>query len=117
VERLIGSRIDRPGRLRRIRGIDCASLNTPCGFADPTLALIARSLDRGGLWVVYGHPHSASENGSQSFSHLRTFLERAAAWARERRLRCVLPRQLLSTRSARVQSATVPADTKFGHTL
>ncbi len=102
VEALAGRRIDRAARLHTIRGIHCAKLNTPCGFGESTQNLIARNLDKGGLWVVYGHPHSASDDGSQSFSNLQAFLGKVSQWKNKGKILCFLPRQLpVSAVSAR----------------
>jgi hypothetical protein len=105
VERLAARRVDRPEPLRTIRRIHCVRINTPCGFAEPTRRLIESHLDSGGIWVVYGHPHSASDPASQSFAHLTEFLNLVARWTREGRIQCALPREL-SVAHALVRAAS-----------
>jgi len=94
LEAIAGRRIDRPSSLHQVRGVVCAKLNTPCGFAAPTRGLIARHLNQGGLWVVYAHPHSASESGTQSFAHLASFLAELRMWRQQGNVRFVLPREV-----------------------
>lgn len=95
-ERLAGRRLDRPGVLEHIGGVQCARLNTPGGFASATRDLIASRTEPGAIWVVYGHPHSITEDGPQSVHHLRELLKLAAEERRAGRLECVLPQQLRS---------------------
>ncbi len=63
-ERLLGRQLNQPGRLERIAGITCARLNTPGGFSEKTRQQIAHHLEHGGLWVLYGHPHSLCDEDS-----------------------------------------------------
>lgn len=99
LDALNGREIHRPGELERIAGVSCLRVNTPCGFGDEARALIERHLDRGegGYWVMYGHPHSASDrSSSQSLGRLRKMLEALSRWRREGRVECVLPREITS---------------------
>ncbi|MEP7353422.1 MAG: polysaccharide deacetylase family protein, partial [Acidobacteriota bacterium] len=93
-EWVVGRRIDQPSELQDIHGIQCARLNTPGGFSSQTRLLLEENLDSGGLWVVYGHPHSILEDGPQSIHHLRELLRLVADWRKAGRIQCVLPRQL-----------------------
>jgi peptidoglycan/xylan/chitin deacetylase (PgdA/CDA1 family) len=105
MEALAGRRLDRRANVRVIGGVRCVKLNTPCGFAEPTRNLIERGIGRGGVWVVYGHPHSASEEGPQSFRHLERFLRAAASWRDEGTLRPALPGRLVDAWPAAIAAA------------
>jgi peptidoglycan/xylan/chitin deacetylase (PgdA/CDA1 family) len=86
----------RSSRLETVEGIACARLNTPGGFTSELLNMIESRLGSGGLWILYGHPHSVSEPASsQSLENLRGCLERIARWRREGLIRCMLPREIL----------------------
>jgi peptidoglycan/xylan/chitin deacetylase (PgdA/CDA1 family) len=95
-ERLAGRRLDRPARLKAIRGLTCVRLNTPGGFDAPAVAMVERVAREGGIAVVYGHPHSLQGGGPQDERHLAPFLERVRTLAREGLLRIALPRDLLA---------------------
>jgi hypothetical protein len=87
--------LHRPGELDTIEGIRCLRINTPCGFSAEARTIMERQLDRGGYWVLYGHPHSVSDPASsQSLGNLEATLEAVERWRREGRVRCVLPREL-----------------------
>jgi peptidoglycan/xylan/chitin deacetylase (PgdA/CDA1 family) len=94
-ERVAGRRLDRPSRLESIAGISCVRLNTAGGFAQGTQALVERCAERGGIAVVYGHPHSLGAENAQNERFLRPFLERVAAMRREGRLEVLRPKDLL----------------------
>jgi hypothetical protein len=86
-----------PGRLDTVGGVRCLRINTPCGFSSEARCVIERHLDRGGFWVLYGHPHSTSDERSpQSLGNLEATLEVVERWQREGRVRTVLPRDLAS---------------------
>ena len=89
-----GRRRDRPGSLEVIGGITCVRLNTPCGFGPETESLLDRCVARGGLAVVYGHPHALGNGGFQAESFLEPFLARVGKLRGEGRLRVRLPREL-----------------------
>jgi hypothetical protein len=91
-----GRRFERPRRPRAIAGVRCLRLNTPCGFGPLTEKIIESNLDREGLWVVYGHPHSTTEDGAQSISHLERLLGVVNGWERQGRIKSVLPREMLT---------------------
>jgi len=87
--------LHRPGRLDTIEGIRCLRINAPCGFAEEARAVMERQLDRGGYWVLYGHPHSVSDPANtQSLANLEATLALVARWQREGKVRCTLPREL-----------------------
>ena len=94
-ERLAQRPLERAGRVERIGGLPCVRLNTRGGFGADTRALLARGVADGGIWVVYGHPHSTSDvASSQSLDEMRRLLEQVARWRAAGRLRCALPRDL-----------------------
>ncbi|HET7604081.1 MAG TPA: polysaccharide deacetylase family protein [Gemmatimonadales bacterium] len=94
LDRLMGRPMDRPSRLRRIGQVHCARLNTPCGFASATLAVVDRAVRTGGLVVAYGHPHSLQSSGAQAERWLVPFLEHVRQLRRAGQLDVVLPRDL-----------------------
>ncbi len=87
-------RLDAPSRVERIRGVRCVRLNTSGGFHAPVLKMLDRCVDRAGLVVVYGHPHSLHAGGTQDERHLVPFLQHVRALVDRGRLDVVLPRQL-----------------------
>jgi hypothetical protein len=87
--------LHRPGAVDTVEGIRCLRINTPCGFAAAARETMERQLDRGGYWVLYGHPHSVSDSASsQSLANLEATLRVVEQWRREGRVRCVLPREI-----------------------
>jgi hypothetical protein len=94
---LLGRRVEAPGRPLRIAGVTCVRLNTTCGFAEPTLNVLERSVREGGLTVAYAHPHSLTTAGYQDEGHFVPFLRRVSELRREGRLDVVLPADLLVT--------------------
>jgi hypothetical protein len=89
-----GRRLDRPSRVERIADVTCVRLNTPGGFAAPSLDMLDRCVTAGGLVVAYGHPHSLHAGGHQDERFLVPFLERVQAQRQSGRLEVVLPAQL-----------------------
>jgi hypothetical protein len=89
-----GRRLDRPSRVERIKGVACVRLNAPAGFDQPVMDMLDRCVDRQGLMVAYGHPHSLHAGGSQDERHLVPFLQRVCAHRNDRRLDVILPRDL-----------------------
>jgi len=85
-------RLDQAGRIETIRGVSCVRLNTPGGFARHTVEVLRRSTRRGGVTVVYGHPHSLTLGNSQDERHLAPFLQLVSAMCKSGELRVVLPR-------------------------
>jgi peptidoglycan/xylan/chitin deacetylase (PgdA/CDA1 family) len=94
-EKLRRRRIEFPVLPERIAGITCLRMNTPGGFDAASTAVLARCLARGGVIVVYGHPHSLHSGNSQDEKHLVPFLEQAQRLRGRGVLRTVLPRDLL----------------------
>lgn len=91
-----GEELYRPDDVETINGIRSLRINTPCGFSREARGAIESQLDQGGFWVLYGHPHSASdESSAQSLGMLEATLEAVDGWRREGRVRCMLPRDLL----------------------
>jgi hypothetical protein len=89
-----GRRLDRPSRLERIKGIACVRLNTPGGFDQPVIEMLDRCVERGGLVVAYGHPHSLHAGGSQDERYLVPFLERVSTYRANHQLEVILPAAL-----------------------
>ena len=94
LDRMAGRRTDKPTRLGRIGQVHCARLNTPCGFATGTLAVVDHAAREGGLVVAYGHPHSLRGNGAQAERWLVPFLDHVRQLRQEGQLEVVLPREL-----------------------
>ena len=91
----------RPEELATIEGILSLRINTPCGFSEEGRLAMKAQLDEGGYWVLYGHPHSASDDASpQSLRELVATLELLDGWRRAGRIRYVLPRELTSAVAA-----------------
>ncbi|HET9794575.1 MAG TPA: polysaccharide deacetylase family protein [Thermoanaerobaculia bacterium] len=100
-EIVVRRRLDQKGRIEKIRGIACARLNTPGGFARRTVEVLRRSARRGGLVVVYGHPHSLTLGNSQDERHLAPFLQLVSAMCKAGELRVTLPREWAGNGAAR----------------
>lgn len=95
LEIVLGRPIHEPGSLKLIHGITCVRLNTSCGFGEQSRAMLRKCAEVGGYAVVYGHPHSLSSDGPQSFEALAGFLEVAMGLIRRSELEVVLPGSLL----------------------
>jgi hypothetical protein len=89
-----GRRRDRPARLEDIEGVTCVRLNTPCGFGPETDGMLDLCVSKGGLVVVYGHPHALGNGGFQAEPFLAPFLARVERLCGEGRLRVRLPREM-----------------------
>lgn len=86
----------RPGTLEQIGGIACLRLNLPVGFTADVQTILERHLDRGGIWTLHGHPHSASDDRNpQSLRLLEQTLSRIHQWREQGRIRTVLPRDVI----------------------
>jgi peptidoglycan/xylan/chitin deacetylase (PgdA/CDA1 family) len=86
----------RPGALEDIGGVACLRLNLPVGFTPEVRQILERHLDRGGLWTLNGHPHSASDHSNpQSLRLLEPLLSLIHQWREQGRIRTVLPRDLV----------------------
>ena len=95
-ERVRGRELYRPRDPATIAGIRCLRLNTPGGFSAELRDTIEASLDKGGYWVLYGHPHSTSDDTStQSLQLLHAMLEAADGWRRAGRVECIRPCDLI----------------------
>lgn len=97
-ERLARRRLDAPVQAESISGITCLRLNTPVGFAAPALRIVERCAEKGGIAVVYGHPHSLSMEGPQNARYLEPFLARVSQLRDAGRLNIMLPAQLAHSR-------------------
>jgi hypothetical protein len=94
--RLLGRRLDTPGRVEQIAGITCVRLNTACGFSTVTLSMLERCARGGGDVVAYAHPHSIANGGPQDQSLLVPFLRRVRQLCDAGSLEVALPRQLVA---------------------
>jgi peptidoglycan/xylan/chitin deacetylase (PgdA/CDA1 family) len=94
-EMVVRHRLEQLGRVEEIRGVSCARLNTPGGFGRHTLDVLERAARRGGLTVVYGHPHSLTLGNSQDERYLAPFLQRVATMVRSGQLKVSLPREAI----------------------
>jgi hypothetical protein len=93
-ERAVGRSFERPRQLTRIGGLACLRLNTAAGFGAPSRAMVDRCARRGGIAVLYGHPHSLHAGNAQDERHLAPLLAHIAALRDAGRLRVALPREL-----------------------
>jgi peptidoglycan/xylan/chitin deacetylase (PgdA/CDA1 family) len=91
VERLTGRRFARRSTFEWIAGIRCVRLNAPAGFDGAAIRALDRCAQKGGLAVIYGHPHSLRAEGAQNEGRLRSFLERVSYWRTKGRLKVLLP--------------------------
>jgi peptidoglycan/xylan/chitin deacetylase (PgdA/CDA1 family) len=96
-DRVVGRQDDRPVVPEKIAGLTCFRLNTPGGFDGPAVARVRQAAERGGLAVVFGHPHSLTAENNQAERWLRPFLEEVAALRRQGRLIDCLPRELAAS--------------------
>ncbi|MEO8097244.1 MAG: polysaccharide deacetylase family protein [Acidobacteriota bacterium] len=92
-EMLSRRRIDLPSRAHAIAGVCCVRVNAS-GFEASTLRLIERCAERGGIAIIYGHPHSATAGGSQDISLYVKVLDLLARLRREKRMDVCVPRQI-----------------------
>ncbi len=96
--RLTGDEALAPRQPVRIRGVQCLRLNSGCGFGDSARRMLDRCVRRGGLAVVYAHPHSLDGDDSQNEEHLVPFLGHLAKLRDQGQVRVTLPRDLLEER-------------------
>lgn len=96
--RLFNRYLHKPGQIEHISGLPCMRLNTPCGFATPTLSMMERCAASGqGITVAYAHPHSLHNGSPQDESYLIPFFERANELRQQGRLQVLLPSDLLQS--------------------
>ncbi len=93
-ETLLRRHIYKPVQLENISGILCVRINTPCGFAGESLRMLDQVANKGGIAVVYAHPHSLSSQGPQSERFLLPFLEKVKELRENGKLHVALPREL-----------------------
>jgi hypothetical protein len=91
---LAGCRIEAPGRARTIAGVTCVRLNTLCGFTELTHTVLEQCAAKGGLAIVYAHPHSLTSGGPQDQSLLIPFLRRVWALRAAGRIEVIRPADL-----------------------
>ncbi len=88
--------IDYPTQAEYIAGITCIRLNTPGGFDATALLMLDRCVAKGGVTIVYGHPHSLHVGNTQDESWLLPFLEKAHHLQKQELLHIALPRELIN---------------------
>jgi Polysaccharide deacetylase len=94
-DRLVGRRVDRPCQPTKISGVTCIRLNTPGGFDGMAQAMLRRSASRGGVTVVYGHPHSLRAGNSQGERWLVEFFAEVDRLRRDGKIHPCRPRDLV----------------------
>jgi peptidoglycan/xylan/chitin deacetylase (PgdA/CDA1 family) len=110
IERILRRTIYHPSFPEVIAGVTCTRLNTPGGFMAETELVLEMCLRKGGLTVVYGHPHSLRSGNSQDLMWLEPFLQKLNLLKARGLLDICLPRDLLNNPDAaalRVQSEDV----------
>jgi len=95
-EAVLGRRLDRPGHVASIRGVQCVRLNTPGGFTAESVSMLVRCSEVGGIAVVYGHPHSLGSGNSQDARYLLPFLKCVDDLRRAGRIVPLQPRDIIS---------------------
>jgi len=100
-ERMGFNRSPRLSRVEQIQGIAALRVNA-FGFRQDTLDLVQRAISQGGYVVCFAHPHSLDGKGPQGEIYLHPFLERVSQWVNEGRLEVVLPREVVSSYSAKL---------------
>lgn len=100
-ERVIGRLVDTQHvkhqmRPENIAGITCVRLNTPGGFDMASLAMLDQCVRKGGLTIVYAHPHSLHVGNSQDEKWLIPFLEKVNRFRKQGRLQILLPGDVLN---------------------
>ncbi len=78
-----------------IRGVRCLRLNSGCGFGEIAQRMVDRCAQRGGLAVVFAHPHSLGGVSAQNEASLVRFLERLTRMRAEGMIAVRLPRELI----------------------
>lgn len=101
VERIVGRTMYEPSDLETISGVTCTRLNTPGGFMAETDMVLELCIQRGGLAVVYGHPHSLRSGNSQDAIWLEPFLKKLQLLQQNDLVRVCLPSEF-TERSSRV---------------
>ncbi|HEX3160458.1 MAG TPA: glycosyltransferase [Gemmatimonadaceae bacterium] len=116
-ERAVRRALDRPVELERIGTVTCVRLNTAGGFDHDTLAVLERGVHRGGVVVIYGHPHSLHVGNSQDARWLVPLLERVQRWRAAGRLAVVQPRDVSASQPSRSSVArSAPSSVQPNHT-
>lgn len=96
VERIIGRTLYEPTFAENICGVTCTRLNTPGGFMAETEMVLELCLRKGGLAIVYGHPHSLYARNSQDIVWLEPFLKKLQMLQERGLAQVCLPRELLA---------------------
>jgi len=94
LEGLTRRSFDRPVSPEIIAGVTCIRLNTPNGFSAGSAAVVTRCVERGGIAVVSGHPHSLRTGNTQDERWLIPFLQRLHSLNQQGVLDLCLPTQL-----------------------
>ncbi len=94
MEALLRRSCDSPGTIKNIEGVSCLRLNAGCGFTDHAINMVRRCARDGGYAVLYGHPHSLSVDGPQSFAHLVRVLAVVRDLVNQKQLQVVRPSEI-----------------------
>lgn len=84
----------RPSEAEQIASMLCVRVGV-CGFSVHAHSMLDVCLSRGGLCVVYGHPHSLTADNPQNERYLKPFLQRISTLERDGMIDVVLPNHLL----------------------
>jgi peptidoglycan/xylan/chitin deacetylase (PgdA/CDA1 family) len=96
LESVLRRRIEQPVRPENIAGITCLRLNTRCGFSSQLRQTLTRQLREGGMWVIYGHPHSTTNRDTpQALEALEEMLALVRKWKYEGSVDVTLPRDIV----------------------
>lgn len=93
-EFLLNRRLDNPVFVEEIQGVKSVRLNSSGGFKEDVKFLIEKNLDRPGIIVVYGHPHSIQSGNSQDLKYLIPLMRYVAAMKTQKKINTLLPREL-----------------------
>lgn len=106
-EYVTGREYPRRAKVADFNGVRYVLLNTPAGFDDPARDMVQKVAERGGIAVVWAHPHSLTAHNAQNECHLVPLLDLIVELRRSGRLDVVLPRQFVrGADPARSEAAT-----------
>jgi peptidoglycan/xylan/chitin deacetylase (PgdA/CDA1 family) len=89
--------LPRSSEPEKIEGIVCVRQEAPAGFAETASAFLRHVVQRGGMAIAYGHPHSLGARNDQNETCLVRFLKEVVELRAAGHLDVILPRELLRT--------------------
>lgn len=96
IDWLAGHRLDGPVIPEWIAGVKCVRLNTSGGFSRNLIDGLDRQLHHGGIWVLFGHPHSINDSMSvQSINNLESMFQMVHSWRSQNLVEILLPIDLI----------------------